>query len=98
MITGLPDYKPPIEQGVRCRCLRYYVVFTGAGMIESSGAGIRPPHLSLQAAELRARDRASEMHALFVDARETQFMICDCGEVLDFTPEYSESEAVPMVQ
>lgn len=32
-----------------------------------------------------ARLRAVEMGATFVDARATPFMLCSCGEVLDFT-------------
>jgi hypothetical protein len=30
MMTGLPDYRAPIEQGLRCVCGLRYVVFTGA--------------------------------------------------------------------
>jgi hypothetical protein len=51
-------------------------------------------HLSLAVPELRARERALEMHALFVDSREVGFMMCECGEVLDFTS--ADDRAVAM--
>jgi len=37
-------------------------------------------------AEGRARARAVELRATFIDAREVSFMNCECGELLDFTP------------
>ena len=72
MLTGLPSYRLPIEIGVRCLCGRYYVVFTGEGQ-------------SFGDAEGRARDRAVNMKAAFVDARQVPFMNCECGQLLDFT-------------
>ena len=74
MITGIPDYQTPVEIGVRCLCRRYYVVFTGQGMIIGDAEG-------------RARERAVSMRAEFVDARLLPFMNCTCGQVLDFTSE-----------
>lgn len=74
-------------------CRRYYVVFTGLGRIEPAAAGAPAPHLRLAAAAGRARDRAFEMHALFVDAREVPFMICQCGQFLNFSAEYCEGAA-----
>lgn len=73
MITGLPDYRTPIEQGVRCLCLRYYIVFIGGTQVDDLACNI-------------ARERAGQMSAQFVDARIVPFMDCDyCGLMLDFT-------------
>ena len=71
-ITGLPTYKPPIEQSLRCVCGLRYVVFTGGCDFD-------------QAACEAARDRASQMNAQFVDTRIVPFMQCRCGALLDFT-------------
>ena len=72
MITGFPDYRPPIEQSLRCVCGLRYVVFTGGSDFD-------------QAACEAARDRASQINAQFVDARTVPFMQCRCGALLDFT-------------
>lgn len=73
MVTGIPDYKSPIEQGLCCPgCRVRYVVFTGGSDFD-------------QAACAAARDRASQMNAQFVDARIVPFMRCRCGALLDFT-------------
>ena len=74
MIIGIPPYSPPIEQGVRCLCHRYYVVATE-----------RADTMSRR----RARERAEDLGAVFIDACEVPFMTCDCGAVLDFTSEAS---------
>ena len=76
MITGIPDYNGslPIEYSVRCACARRYVIFTGMGLGLGDALG-------------RARERAGQMQAQFVDARQIPFMNCECGEVLDFTIE-----------
>lgn len=78
MITGIPDYTDPIEQGVRCTCRTYYIVFVGgAGRFDESLCNA-------------AQARAEAMGAQFVDARQTPFMTCvECGGVLDFTNEAS---------
>lgn len=75
MITGIPAYTSPIEQGVRCFCLRYYLVST---------------EWADDQARARARERATEMSATFIDARSTPFMLCECGQALDFTVEACE--------
>ncbi len=72
MITGLPQYQPPIEQSLRCLCGQRFVVYTGGGIGE---------------AQARARERASWMSARFIDARVVPFLNCECGQFLDFTIE-----------
>ena len=71
MISGIPEYKSPIEQSIRCACGLRYVVFTGGSDFD-------------QAACEAARDRASQMNAEFVDARIVPFIQCRCGALLDF--------------
>ena len=72
MITGLPPLVAPIEQSVRCVCGLRYVVFIGGSAFDD-----------------RARDaaieRAEQMKALFIDARQIPFMVCSCGLALDFS-------------
>lgn len=77
-MTGIPPYsdRPPLEYSLRCHCARRYLVFTGMGRIGGD-------------AEVRARERAEEMKATFVDSRSTPFMQCFCGQVLDFLPDDS---------
>jgi hypothetical protein len=72
MITGLPSYKPPISQTVRCVCSAYYLVYLGA-----------PFPFDHRACEA-AREDARRRGALFIDARTTPFMLCSCGEALIF--------------
>ncbi|MGA9773682.1 MAG: hypothetical protein WBV94_31920 [Blastocatellia bacterium] len=57
---------------MRCSCARRYLVFTGAGAVIGDAPG-------------RVRERAGQMQARFIDAREIPFMNCECGELLDFT-------------
>ena len=78
MMTGLPPYSGalPIEYSLRCACARRYLIFTGMGRIVGD-------------AEVRAKQRAEEMKAMFVDSRETPFMQCSCGQALDFLPDDS---------
>jgi hypothetical protein len=73
MITGLPDYRPSIEQSLRCTCGIRYVVYLGGA----------PAHLEMRAQA--AVEQARILRARFVDARVTPFANCECGEVLDFT-------------
>lgn len=78
MITGIPDYKEPIEQSLRCTCRTRYVVFLG-------GAG-----RFYNALCSAAQDHAKMLRAVFVDARSTPWMNCqECGGLLDFTNEAS---------
>ena len=74
MIPGLPPYKPPIEQGLRCTCWTRYIIFLGgAGRFDESLCNA-------------AREHAEILKAIFVDARSTPFMQCvSCGGVLDFS-------------
>lgn len=72
MISGIPQYQSPIEQSLRCLCgVRYLVLM-------SDGTGD---------AESRARERAEVIKAVFINARKIPFMLCECGEFLDFTTE-----------
>jgi hypothetical protein len=73
MITGLPPYREPVTQDVRCPCRRYYRVFTGAEDYQARFA----------------ENEAIELGARFVDARREPFLTCSCGQVLDFAPEVS---------
>jgi hypothetical protein len=73
MITGLPAYKPPIAQPVRCYCRSLYFVFTG----------------ELDSQAEKAQQTAQQMGARFVDARLTPFYQSECGQMLDFAPEHS---------
>lgn len=72
---GIPDYTGalPIEYTVRCLCARRYLVFTGMGQIVGDSRA-------------RAKQRAEEMKATFVDSRVTLFLQCSCGQVFDFMP------------
>jgi hypothetical protein len=72
MLTGLPDYRPPIEQSLRCVCGRRFLVYLGASF-----------PFNEQAFEA-ARERAEQMDARFIDARDKPWLACYCGEVLMF--------------
>lgn len=72
MITGLPNYTSPVEQGVRCFCGAYYIVYLGGASVPGDGAA-------------RARERAEAMRGQFIDARQVPFILCGCGMLLDFT-------------
>ena len=39
--------------------------------------------------EGRAKERAANMGATFIDARSTPFMTCECGQALEFLPDES---------
>jgi hypothetical protein len=77
-ITGLPPYKAPIEQSLRCACQMRYLVFLGGS-----------PRFD-NALASAAQDNAAMLDAHFVDARSTPWMNClTCGVVLDFSEEIS---------
>jgi hypothetical protein len=75
-ITGIPPYRSPIEQSLRCPCGARFVVYLGGGMGQ---------------AEARARERAAMLKATFVDAHLTPWLVCECGQLLDFMLEESLS-------
>lgn len=76
MITGIPAYKSPIEQSLRCLCgLRYLVLMSD----------------SIGDAEGRARSLAELIRARFIDSRVTPFLLCECGQFLDFVEEGSST-------
>jgi hypothetical protein len=72
MLTGLPDYRPLIEQSLRYVCGQRYLVYMGAAFPFDNRA--------FEA----ARERAGQIGARFIDARETPWLSCSCGEVLMF--------------
>ncbi|MEW6208726.1 MAG: hypothetical protein AB1631_10190 [Acidobacteriota bacterium] len=55
---------------MRCLCGNRFLVYFGGGIGE---------------AEARARERAGQIGARFIDAREIPFLNCECGVFLDFT-------------
>jgi hypothetical protein len=57
VVTSLPDYRPPIEQSLRCVCGQRFVVYLGA------------PFPFNERAFEAARERAEQMGAQFVAAR-----------------------------
>ena len=71
-LEGIPDYRPPIEQSLRCLCGLRYVVFTGGSAFDSAACEA-------------AKGRAQGMDAQFIDARIVPFMQCRCGASIDFT-------------
>lgn len=73
MISGIPNYQSPIEQSIRCTCGLRYVVYLG-------GVGD---------AEGRARERAGLLRARFIDATSLPWLVCSCGQVLEFASEPS---------
>jgi len=75
-ITGIPDYRPPIEQSLRCSCGARFVVFLGGGIGQ---------------AEARARERAAMLKAQFVNAEISPWLVCGCGQLLELMPEGSLS-------
>jgi hypothetical protein len=73
MITGLPPHIPPVVEGVRCDCARYYRVYVGCHDYQSR----------------MAEKEAEDIGAVFIDARRVPFYQCPCGRQLDFAPEAS---------
>lgn len=73
MITGLPAYKPPVVESVRCYCGKFYHVFVGGEEYQAQFA----------------EKVAQEIDARFVDAQCEPFVTCTYGQVLDFAPEIS---------
>lgn len=77
-ITGIPNYSGalPIEYSLRCLCGLRYLVFTGMGRTVGDAMS-------------RAKERAEQQKAHFIDARQNPFMNCSCGQLLDFLPDES---------
>ena len=73
---SLPPYsdRVPVESSARCFCGARYLVFIPAA------PGI------VGDVEGKARERAAQLGARFVDARVEPFVMCDCGAAPDFTP------------
>lgn len=73
MITGLPAYRPPVVEDVRCYCGARFRVFTGCEDYQANFA----------------EKEAAQICAVFVDVRRTPFLVCACGQALDFALESS---------
>jgi hypothetical protein len=76
-LEGIPPYKSPISQTLRCVCGHRYLVYLGA------------PSLFDDRACEAAREDAGRRGCQFIDARLTPFMNCECGQLLDFSSECS---------
>lgn len=81
MLTGknplsLPPYndRAPVEYSVRCFCRVRYLIFNPP----SSGAVVE--------SESRACERAAQLQATFINSLLSPFVLCACGEGLDFSP------------
>jgi hypothetical protein len=80
MLTGdsplhLPPYdagRVPVEYSARCYCSARYLVFN-------------PRAHSIGNAEGRARDRAKAMRCRFINSSVEPFVMCGCGQALDFS-------------
>jgi hypothetical protein len=72
VITGLPDYRPPIEQSLRCVCGLRYLVYLDA-----------PFPFEGKAMEA-AQEQAIMLGARFIDSRQTPWLVCSCDKVLIF--------------
>ena len=80
-----PRTRPPVEWSLRCLCGRRFVVFDPSGPV-------------IGAAEDRARERATQMRATFVNAGMHRFAYCgDCGQLLIFDESFEVVESA-MVQ
>lgn len=80
MLTGkhplsLPPYsdRMPVEYSVRCHCGRRFLVLNPAA------SGI------VGDAEGRAKERAEAMRCTFVNSQLSPFVMCECGQALDFS-------------
>jgi hypothetical protein len=73
MITGLPPYREPVVQDMRCVCRRFYRVYVGCEDYQTRFA----------------EKVAQDLGATFIDAKVEPFVTCTCGQVLDFAPEAS---------
>jgi hypothetical protein len=74
----LPTYsdRVPVEYTARCYCgVRYLIFNPGMAALHSLGD-----------AEGRAKERAAQFHCTFINSQLSPFMLCPCGECLDFTP------------
>jgi hypothetical protein len=73
----LPPYsdRVPVEYSARCYCGRRFLIFNH---------GMAALH-SLGNAEGRAKDRAAQLHCRFVNSQLSPFVLCGCGQSLDFS-------------
>ena len=80
-----PRTRPPVEWSLRCLCGRRFVVFD--------------PHCSIVGqAEARARERAKQLKATYVNAHLTPWRYCeDCHQLLIFSPDFDIQES-PTIQ
>ena len=75
MITGLPPHVPHVVEGVCCSYGHSYHIYVGTFDFEA------------EVAERIAHD----LGARFVDTRREPFVLCECGQDLDFLPEGVET-------
>jgi hypothetical protein len=75
-ITGIPPYATPIEQSLRCTCGARFVVYLGGGMGDAEG---------------RAQERAAALKAQYVNTQLQSWLVCGCGQLLEFLPEASHT-------
>jgi hypothetical protein len=76
MITGIPAYQTPLEQSLRCTCGARYIVFFGDGIGGAESGNI---------------ERAAALKAQYINAQLKPWLVCECGQVLDFMTEVSFS-------
>lgn len=67
--------QPPKSDLVRCHCQARFIAYKG----------------ETDEAERRARKRAVMIDATFIEVSKTPFHQCECGRVLDFTGESSQT-------
>ena len=71
----LPPYgdRPPVEYSARCFCGLCYLSFNPQSPDRVGDA------------EARAREHARHLQARFVNSEPEPFVMCECGQALDFT-------------
>jgi hypothetical protein len=68
MITGIPDYRAPIDQTVACLCSKRYLVYAGEPLNYDK--------------EVTAalKEKAEQADMVFIDSRHQPFILCECGQ------------------